>query len=130
MENEFYAAIKLVSGEEIFAIVSPTEEEDRTLLLLENPVIIEPMVSRQQGVVGYKVKPWMMIPDDDIYIIDMNKVITMTEIDDEQIIRIYQKFINNSSKVDLDKNMGFISKVDDARKSLEKLYNKIGRAHV
>lgn len=123
MENEFYAAIKLVSGEEIFAIVSPTEEDDRTLLLLENPVIIEPMVSRQQGVVGYKVKPWMMIPDDDIYIIDMNKVITMTEIDDEQIIRIYQKFINNSSKVDLDKNMGFISKVDDARKSLEKLYN-------
>ena len=122
MENEFYASIKLVSGEEIFAIVSPTEEDDRTLLMLENPVIIEPMVSKQQGTVGYRVKPWMMIPDDDIYIIDMNKVITMTEVDDEQIIRIYQKFIKNSSRVDLDKHMGFISKVDDARKSLEKLY--------
>jgi hypothetical protein len=122
MENEFYASIKLVSGEEIFAIVSPTEEDDRTLLMLENPVIIEPMVSKQQGTVGYKVKPWMMIPEDDIYIIDMNKVITMTEVDDEQIIRIYQKFIKNSSRVDLDKHMGFISKVDDARKTLEKLY--------
>ena len=122
MENEFYAAIKLVSGEEIFAIVSPTEEDDRTLLMLESPVIIEPMVSKTQGTVGYKVKPWMMIPDDDIYIIDMNKVITMTEVSDNQIIRIYQKFIKNSSQVDLDKHMGFISKVDDARKSLEKLY--------
>ena len=123
MENEFYASIKLVSGEEIFAIVSPTEEDDRTLLMLENPVIIEPMVSKQQGTVGYKVKPWMMIPEDDIYIIDMNKVITMTEVNDDQIIRIYQKFIKNSSRVDLDKHMGFISKVDDARKTLEKLYN-------
>jgi len=123
MENEFYAAIKLVSGEEIFAIVSPTEEDNRTLLMLENPVIIEPMISKSQGTVGFKVKPWMMIPDDNIYIIDMNKVITMTEIKDEQIIRVYQKYNRNSSQVSLERNMGFISKVDDARKSLEKLYN-------
>lgn len=123
MENEFYAAIKLVSGEEIFAIVSPTEEDDRTLLMLENPVIIEPMVSKHNGIVGYKVKPWMLIPDDDIYIIDMNKVITMTEVYDEQIIRVYQKFTRESSQVPLDKHMGFISKVDEARKVLEKLYN-------
>ena len=123
MENEFYASIKLVSGEEVFAIVSPTEEDDRTLLMLENPVIIEPMVSKNNGIVGYKVKPWMMIPDDDIYIIDMNKVINMTEIDNEQIIRVYEKYNRNSSQVSLDKNMGFISKVDEARKVLEKLYN-------
>lgn len=123
MDNEFYAAIKLVSGEEIFALVSPSEEEDRTLLLLDNPVIIEPMVSKNQGVVGYKVKPWMSIPDDDIYIIDMNKVITMTEVDDDQIIRVYQKYTKSSSQVSLEKNMGFISRVDDARKVLEKIYN-------
>ena len=66
MEQEFYAAIKLVSGEEIFAMVCPTEEEDRTLLILDSPVIIEPIVSKNQGVVGYKVKPWMNIPDDDM----------------------------------------------------------------
>ena len=123
MENEFYASIKLVSGEEVFAIVSPTEEDDRTLLMLENPVIIEPVISKQNGIVGYKVKPWMMIPDDDIYIIDMNKVITMTEVCDDQIIRVYQKFTKESSQVSLDKHMGFISKVDEARKVLEKLYN-------
>jgi len=123
MEQEFYASIKLVSGEEIFAIVCPSHEEDRTLLILENPVIIDPMVSRNNGIVGYKVKPWMKIPDDDIYIIDMNKVITMTEIHDEQIIGIYKKYMNDSSQVNLEKSMGFISKVDDARKVLEKLYN-------
>ena len=123
MEQEFYAAIKLVSGEEIFAMVCPTEEEDRTLLILDSPVIIEPIMSKNQGVVGYKVKPWMNIPDDDMYIIDMNKVITMTEINDHQIIGIYKKFTQNSSQVSLERNMGFISKVEDARRFLEKIYN-------
>lgn len=123
MEKEFYAAIKLVSGEEIFALVSSIDEDDRTLLILENPVIIEPIVSRNQVMCGYKVKPWMSIPDDDIYIIDMNKVITMTEISDQQIIRIYQKYNKDSSQVTLEKSMGFISKVDEARKILEKIYN-------
>ena len=123
MEEEFYASIKLVSGEEIFAIVCPTNEEGRTLLILENPVIIDPMVSRNAGIVGYKVRPWMKIPDDDIYIIDMDKIITMTEIHDKQIIGIHRKYISDSSQVNLEKSMGFISKVDDARKVLEKIYN-------
>ena len=123
MEQEFYASVKLVSGEEIFAVVCPTYEEDRTLLILENPVIIDPMVSRNAGIVGYKVRPWMKIPDDDIYIIDMDKIITMTEIHDKQIIGIYKKYMSDSSQVNLEKSMGFISKVDDARKVLEKIYN-------
>ena len=123
MEEEFYASIKLVSGEEIFAIVCPTDEEGRTLLILENPVIIDPMVSRNAGIVGYKVRPWMKIPDDDIYIIDMDKIITMTEIHDKQIIGIYKKYMSDSSQVNLEKSMGFISQVDDARKVLEKIYN-------
>jgi hypothetical protein len=123
MEKEFYAAIKLVSGEEIFAIVCPTDEEGRTLLILENPIIIDPMVSKNAGIVGYRVKPWMKIPEDSIYIIDMDKIITMTEIHDEKIIGIYRKYISDSSQVNLEKSMGFISKVDDARKILEKIYN-------
>lgn len=123
MEEEFYASIKLVSGEEIFAIVCPSPEEDRMLLILENPVIIDPIVSKQNKIIGYKVKPWMKIPDDDIYIIDMNKVITMTEVSDEFVIEIYKKYSNDSPQVSLEKSMGFLSKVDDARKVLEKLYN-------
>jgi hypothetical protein len=124
MEEEFYAAIKLVSGEEVFAIVSPSHEEDEIVLVLDNPVIIEPIVSRRNGTMGYKVKPWMNIPDDEIYIIKMDKVITMTEIKDNTIIGIYKKFLNSSSRIELNnRRMGFISKVDDARRYLEKIYN-------
>lgn len=122
MEEEFYASIKLVSGEEIFSLVCATEENDRTLLVLENPVIMKQMVSKQ-GIYGFKIIPWMLIPDDDIYIIDMNKVITMTEIKNTKIIGIYKKYLNNTSQVKIDNSMGFISKVDDARRVLENLYS-------
>jgi len=40
-KDEFYAAIKLVSGEEVFAKVTPCEEETRTLLLLESPLYLK-----------------------------------------------------------------------------------------
>jgi len=41
MEDDFYATIKFKSGEEIFAKVGYSEEEDRIFLLLETPITIE-----------------------------------------------------------------------------------------
>jgi hypothetical protein len=55
MEDDFYASIKLISGEEIFAKVSVCEEDERTLLLLSNPVILEQIKMKKWGTVGYKV---------------------------------------------------------------------------
>ena len=41
MEADFYATIKLkYTGEEIFAKVAASEEEDRTMLVLSNPITI------------------------------------------------------------------------------------------
>ena len=39
MEDDFYATIKFKNGEEIFAKVAASEEEDRTMLILSNPVM-------------------------------------------------------------------------------------------
>ena len=55
MEEDFYAVIKLISGEEIFSIVCPSEEEGRTMLILNNPVTIEVVVMKQIGMQGYKI---------------------------------------------------------------------------
>jgi len=122
MEEEFYAAIKLVSGEEIFALTCPTEEDDKIFLILQNPVIISPIYSRKV-ICGFKITPWMSIPDDDIYIINMDKIITMTEIREHNIISIYNKYLNHSTQINVNKIDGFISKVDDARRKLENIYN-------
>ena len=40
IEDDFYATIKFKSGEEIFAKVAASEEEDRTMLILSHPINI------------------------------------------------------------------------------------------
>lgn len=127
MEEEFYAIVKLVSGEEIFSKVCPCDENDRTLLILEVPVIMESIHIRQMGITTVKVSPWIKMSDDDMFIIDMNKVITVTEINDSNMIKMHQKYIRNknrkSGKTKISPNMGYLSTIADARVSLENLYN-------
>ena len=125
-EEEFYAAIKMVSGEEVFSKVCPCEEQDRIILILDNPVLMETITIRQLGMTALKVVPWMKLTDDTMFIVEMNRIITMTEVNDSSIIKVYQKYIRErnkiSSKSQLSPNMGFISSIADARVSLEKLY--------
>ena len=55
MEEEFYASVKLVSGEEIFGEVMPSEENGRTVLIISDPVEIETvsMDGRHEGCLLY-----------------------------------------------------------------------------
>lgn len=126
-EEEFYATMKMVSGEEVFSKVCPCEEENRTILILDNPVIMETITIKQLGVTALKVVPWMKFTDDTMFIVDLDKIITMTEINDDSIIKIYEKYIRDLSKTSnkskVSPNMGYISSISEARISLEKLYN-------
>ena len=40
MEDDFYATLKLNSGEEVFAKVAASEEEDRTMLIITHPITV------------------------------------------------------------------------------------------
>lgn len=122
MEEDFYASIKIISGEEIFAQVAVCNEDDKTYLILDNPVVIVPVLSKTNRIVGHKITPWVNVSDDEMFIIDFEKVITMTEIKNKHIISIYTKFNKKTNKVQVTKNMGLISKVDSAREHLEKIY--------
>jgi hypothetical protein len=126
MEEDFYAVIKLVSGEEIFSIVCPSEEDGRTMLILNNPVTIEVIVMKNIGMQGYKIDPWLKFADDDTFLLDMEKVLTISEVRDEETIDMYHKFLrkheNKNSKNPLTAEMGYLSSVSEAREMLEKLY--------
>jgi hypothetical protein len=126
IEEDFYATIKLNSGEEIFAKVAASEEEDRTFLILSNPIIICELKGRG-GVVGYKLEPWLKTTREDMFIINLDNVITLSESFDIEMISMYQTYIreysrtkNNQSKIS--RKMGYISNVNDAKELLEKLY--------
>ena len=130
MGEEFHAVIKLVTGEEIFSLVCVDENDGDPILLLMNPVVMKVMRNHVGQYV--KVKPWMEIPSDDMYVIKYDKIITMTEVNEEQIITFYNRYLNDDD-VDFDEDgktkisdkMGYVSSVEDARKTLEKLYNSI-----
>ena len=129
MEEDFYAIIKLISGEEILSKVCPCDENDRIMLILDNPITMESITIRQLGISTIKVSPWLKFADDNMFIIDMEKIITMTEINDEDLIKMHQKFVREknkkSNKSELTSKMGYLSSVADARISLEKLYKSI-----
>jgi len=126
IEEDFYATIKLNSGEEIFAKVAASEEEDRTLLIVSNPVIVNEIKSRI-GVVGYKIEPWLKTTKDDMFILKLDDILTMSESSDIEMILMYQSYVRDShadktGQPKLSKKMGFISTVNDAKEILEKIF--------
>ena len=126
--QNFLAVIKLVSGEEIISTVSSCEEDDRTLLLLDNPVIFESVMMKNMSMGAIKVIPWVQAASDTILILDMDKVITMSEVFDKEVIRIYNRYLTDKDRETnesaITKDMGYLSRVSDARIFLEKLYKK------
>ena len=129
MGDEFYAILKLVSGEEIFSlIVVDNDHDDDTVIVLQNPVL---MWSNTTPTGTYiKVKPWLDLPNEDIFMIRLDKVITMTESNDKKLINLYNHYIKEEDIAVYDQNgqtkpnqeMGYISSVADARKKLEKVF--------
>ena len=126
MEDDFYATIKFKNGEEIFAKVAASEEEDRTMLIISNPITIVELKSRG-GIVGYKVEPWLKTTHEDMFIINLSDVLTLSESSDLTMINMYQQFVQDSARQrngqpKITKKMGYISNVHDAKDILEKLY--------
>lgn len=132
--NEFYAVIKLVSGEEIFALVMIDEEYEDPILILQHPITVK-IITNSQGAY-IKVKSWIEMSNEDIFILRLSKVITMTESKDSKLIDVYKTYISDdptdilngsdSHCVKPSSQMGYLSSVTDARKKLEKLYNSNG----
>ena len=95
--DDFYATIKLRSGEEIFAKVTPCEEDDRTILILSNPIIVEELVVRGKFQ-GFKMEPWIKTLDD-MFILNMDEVITMSESDSIEMIVYYQDYVRKMTRL-------------------------------
>ena len=134
--KDFYATIKLITGEEIFALVSVDNEEDEPVIIMQNPVVMK-VLSTGRGQM-MKIRPWLEVPGDDVYIMKYDRIITMSEVKDKMVVSMYQAyceegdfdfgtFVDESMKTDkrsheVTKKMGYISTVEDARKKLEDLF--------
>ena len=126
MEDDFYGTIKFKNGEEIFAKVAASEEEDRTMLILHHPILITE-IKGKRGIVGYKVEPWLKTSREDMFIINMADVLTLSESSDVEMIMMHQRYLRDSqydeeNRSKINRKMGYIGNVHDAKEILEKLY--------
>jgi len=130
IEDDFYCTVKLKSGEEIFAKIAASEEEDRTMLLVSHPIIVNEIKGRM-GVVGYKIEPWLKTTTDDMFVVNLSDVLTLSESSDIDMIMMYQDYIrssesnkNSTNQSIIDRKMGRLGNVNDVKEILEKIYNK------
>jgi hypothetical protein len=126
IEEDFYATIKLKTGEEIFAKIAASEEEDRTMLIISSPIIVSEIKNRSRTV-GYKVEPWLKTTKDDMFIINLSDVLTLSESSDIEMIMMYQSYVRQSSREEdnqprMSRRMGYVSNVTDAKEILEKIF--------
>ena len=119
MGDEFHAVLKLVTGEEIFALVSVDENDGDPIIMLSNPVIMKMLHSPAGQYV--KVRPWLELPTEDLFLMKYDK----------NMIKFYDRYLNEDDidieldgKVSLNTKMGLIATVEDARKSLEIIFKR------
>ena len=130
MEEEFYATVKLSSGEEVISKVCYMVDEDS--LLMENPLLVDRVTTKKAGkqIDGFSLKEWVASSYDDMFIVGMEQVLTISELD-ERIKLYYIMNVNNlssdfdeDSKENLSKEMGYLGSVEATKKKLENLFNK------
>ena len=131
MEEEFYATLKLLSGEELIAKVCYLPEEDK--IMLERPLIVENAKQRKGHleVTGFALKEWISATFDNMFIIKRDHVMTMVEIEGE-IVDFYEKTLNRleSGKSlagrgnKLPRTSGYVGSVKEMKKTLEDIFKR------
>ena len=86
-------------------------------------------VKAKGGIIGYKVEPWLKTTKEDMFIINMDNVLTLSESNDMEMIGMYQNFLedfrrDNQNQAKINRKMGYLATVNAARGYLEKIYKE------
>ena len=130
MSDKFLAVVKLKTGEEVIAKIKLSPEVD--VISLDCPAMVgHSNFSRKPGISVIKIEPWIKTGREKTYIVEMSNIITICEISDKDVIKAYNNFVKayyesespfQKPKPKMTKEMGYISNVKDARKSLEDIF--------
>ena len=123
-EEDFLGALKMISGEEVLSRVTSINDENGHYLVLESPILVEEVTVADR--VGAKVSPWMKFSKERSFIVPMDRVITVVEVDAE-VEAFYEMSV---SKIDPDyaktppKNQGRVGSVEESRAILESIFKR------
>ena len=132
MRSSFYATIKLITGEEILAEATLTEENGSEFFLVNDPIVVNEtmQVDHQKGIAvsGLVPKKWQLYASDSMTIIQKEHVISISEMD-KFGVEFYMKALIAAKmsspikrKVDSSENVGYVGTIDETRMLLEDLY--------
>ena len=130
MSDKFLAVIKLKTSEEVLAQIEMSPRGD--VMSLDYPAMVgESSFTKRPGVSIIKIEPWIKTGRERTYIVEMSNIINTCEVSDKDVIKAYNKFVKayyetediiEKPKPKMTKEMGYISNVKDARKSLENIF--------
>ena len=130
MSDKFLAVVKLKTSEEVLAQIEMSPRGD--VMSLDYPAMIgESSFTKRPGVSIIKIEPWIKTGREKTYIVEMSNIITICEISDKDVIKAYNNFVKayyesespfQKPKPKMTKEMGYISNLKDARKSLEDIF--------
>ena len=131
MDEEFFATVKLITGEELVSKVCYLEDEDK--VMLENPLQVDSAKQRKGAleISGFSFREWVCATFDKMFIINRDHIITVSEIEGP-IVDFYKETLlrmeNGKSLTGkggkLPRGSGYLGSVTDMKKSLENIFKK------
>ena len=128
MDDTYYALIKLTTGEEIISEIFTDDNEEDPIIALGSPVTVEITPRSNHNVL--KFEPWVKVSFEETLFIRLSNVTTMTELPETNYyVQCYKEYVKagfqditqqSGRGVKLNRTMGSLGTVDDARKILEK----------
>ena len=131
MGEEFFATVKLITGEEIVSKVVYLEDEDK--VMLENPLQVDSAKQRKGAleISGFSFREWVCATFDKMFILNRDHIITISEIEGpivdfykETLMRMENGKSLNGKGGKLPRGSGYLGSVTDMKKSLENIFNK------
>tara|TARA_B100000427_G_scaffold118199_1_gene98443 strand:+ start:1780 stop:2202 length:423 start_codon:yes stop_codon:yes gene_type:complete len=130
-EKEFFATVKLISGEEVLAQVCYLPDEDK--VILNRPLQVELAKQRKGNVeiAGFSLREWVAATFDEMFIVNRNHILTMSELDKNIELFYHQTLgrIENGKNLThgakkLPRKSGYLGSITEKKQKLEDIFKK------
>ena len=133
-EQEFFGVMKLKSGETVLGVMIATEEDSspgKTVFYIQDPATPHTHSVDKDGQTGMAVGllRWLMFADEDFYVVGEDDVTTVAPMSMESVL-MYKMWVRKEKggstdvQVQINKNMGLLGKVSEARANLEDFWKR------
>ena len=134
-DQEFYGVMKLKSGDTILGSMIATEEDScpgKTTFYVQDPAQPQNHEVNKDGQLGIAVGliKWMMFADEEFYMVTEDNIVTVAPMAMDAVL-MYKMWVRkekgtnkNEVEIKMNKNMGLVGKVTDARAKLEDFWKR------